>query len=129
MFKFFRPKKEEIKENRAYTRAKVYYLVKIQKPGESREKMVLTSLKNLSAGGACIKLQESLPVSSTLCLSINYPGSDKPVFAVGKIDWVRKLDKDKGYEAGLSFIEIEDAMRQEIARNIDFATKKLKELE
>lgn len=126
MFKFLGFKKEAGKEKRVHARGKVFYLAKIQVPSISGEKKVLTSLKDLSANGVCVKLQEALPVSSILRLYINYPSSDKPYVIVCKIAWVRKHDKSKGYEAGLNFVEIEDALRQEIIRNIDFITKKPK---
>ena len=118
------------KERRAYTRLDAYHLVKYRIIStaaiEQREQQaILSSAKDISAGGLRLRTKEDLPVSTVLQLSINCPliPQSKPYLA--KVVWARPLGKTKLYEIGVHFIDIDKNLQEEFQQNIAFVIKKL----
>ena len=111
-------------EKRKYPRLDVYNLVKYRPLSKAEAQLVLNSTKNISAGGVCVETNEYLAVSTVLQLYINIPQSSQPIPALAKVAWIKKTGKPNKFEVGLQFIEIEETLRQSLAKRIDYAHKK-----
>ncbi|HNX82455.1 MAG TPA: PilZ domain-containing protein [Candidatus Omnitrophota bacterium] len=124
--------RNEIK--REFIRLKAYHLVKyrlLTEKGASSER-VLASIKDIGAGGVCLKVEEYLPVATLLEVDINFPQINTSLSALVKIVWVKQIKRTKRYEIGAQFVEIKTGMKELIdqkVKNVHFLTKHASVLE
>jgi len=76
--------------------------------------------KNISGGGICLIMDEIINIGDTLNLKINLP-TLKIIHSKGKVVWVEGFEivggrREKKYEAGIEFIDINDKDREEIKK-------------
>lgn len=116
----------EKKQRRRYLRLNAYHLVKYRLISSSRkdESLLLSSIKNIGGGGACLHVEEYLPPLSVVQLHINFPGLSRPVPCLAKVMWIKRIGKSNRYKVGLQFLEIEEALRAEIIKHIGLAISK-----
>jgi c-di-GMP-binding flagellar brake protein YcgR len=117
------------KEGRKSYRLKAYHLVKytLVFGGQELGKPVLGAIKDISAGGACLRAEEEIPVATTLKLEINLPGIPEPVTALAKVVWTRQIGQAMRYEIGTQFLEIDEHMRKVIEENTTFVRLRVEE--
>lgn len=115
------------KEKRLFIRLTVYHLTKYKPLSGTRQisTPVLASLKNISAGGACLRTQEYLPISSLLELRINFPTFEHPLSCLAKVVWIKKIGRPGHYELGVQFQDLDVATRKAIDEGIKFVKQKL----
>lgn len=115
------------KEKREFIRLKAYHLAKYRplSPGSRQAEPILASLKDISAGGVCLKTELPLDLSTTLELKINFPPLNNPVSCLAKVVWVKKTGKPPCYEAGLQFVDLDQQTRKAIDAGIKFVKDKL----
>lgn len=65
-----------------------------------------TITRNLSEGGVCFKSNEFVSLACRLVLEISLPNATKPVKAISKVAWIRKVPSSDQYELGNQFLEI-----------------------
>jgi c-di-GMP-binding flagellar brake protein YcgR len=61
---------------------------------------------NISEGGVCFKSKEFISLACRLVVEISLPNMDKPIKAISKIAWIKKLPSTDQYELGNQFLEI-----------------------
>ena len=61
---------------------------------------------NISAGGIRFKTNEFISLACRLVVEINLPTIPKPIKAISKVAWIRKLPVGEQYELGNQFLEI-----------------------
>jgi c-di-GMP-binding flagellar brake protein YcgR len=110
---------ENVQEKRKHKRLKAYHLVKYRPAFAPKDKLILSSIKNISAGGVCMEAKEKLRVGEFVQLYINFPWLSSPVPALAKVVWLRKPGRQEKYEYGLEFSEIEDIIRKDIHERIE----------
>jgi len=101
------------KDRRTFIRITAYHLAKYKVSPEagSHAVPVLTFLRDIGAGGVRLKTNERLQLLSILQLKINFPSLRDPVFTLAKVVWIKQTGKNKDYEVGLQFVEIDDLVR------------------
>jgi c-di-GMP-binding flagellar brake protein YcgR len=62
--------------------------------------------RNLSEGGVCFKSNEFVSLACRLVVEISLPNMMKPVKAISKVAWIRKVPSTDQYELGNQFLEI-----------------------
>jgi len=83
-----------------------------------------TVCKNISVGGLCFPVMESLKQDSLLDIEINIRGIKKNIKSQGRVAWSKKReDKRYPYVVGFEFTEIEDSERDFI---LHYVWEKLK---
>lgn len=115
------------REQRQFIRLKAYHLAKYRplSPESRQAEPILVSLKDISAGGVCLRTEIPLPVSSLMELKINFPPFDNPVSCLARVVWVKKFGKLPRYEAGLQFSDLSEEARKAIDQGIKFTKGKL----
>jgi len=63
-------------------------------------------ISDISAGGVRFITDEFLALTARMVVDINLPVPDRPVSAVSKIAWIRKLPNGDKYEIGNQFLEM-----------------------
>ncbi|TRZ95516.1 PilZ domain-containing protein [bacterium] len=119
----------KIQNKRSFIRLSAYHIVKYKPLStENQEAIpVFATIKDIGAGGVCLRTEEYLPVSSTIELKINFPFRATPIFTIAKVVWIKKRDQGRHYEVGAQFMEIEDSARRLIDQHLKYALKNIKE--
>lgn len=65
-----------------------------------------TFSKNLSEGGVRFRSDRFISLACRLVVELNIPALEKPVRAISKIAWIKKLPAGEDYEVGNQFLEI-----------------------
>ncbi len=74
-------------------------------------------LKNISEGGVCFSTREFMSLACRLVLNINLPNNSKPIKAISKVAWIKRMPAGDQYEMGNQFLEIAREDREQI---VDF---------
>jgi c-di-GMP-binding flagellar brake protein YcgR len=94
-------------EKRKYPRVKTHVPVRIRKlkdPGAWEGESSIT--KNLSTGGIRFRTAEFISMACRLILELDIPMFTKPVKAISKVAWIRKMPSGDDYEVGNQFLEM-----------------------
>lgn len=62
--------------------------------------------RNISEGGVCFESSEFISLACRLVLEINLPTLPKPIKAISKVAWIRKLPTNDLYELGNQFLDM-----------------------
>lgn len=62
--------------------------------------------RDLSEGGVCFKSSEFISLACRLVVEINLPTIHRPIKAISKVAWIRKLPAGDSYELGNQFLEM-----------------------
>jgi len=106
----------KLQERRAFIRLQAYHCVKYRILSEvsvdQNKELTIASIKDIGAGGVCIKTEERLPIGALIELKINFPRIVTSIYAIARVVWVKQLDKLRRYEIGMQFTKIEDTLRK-----------------
>ncbi len=114
----------EKKDKRKAFRLNAYHLVKYKLFPRGEWQSALASIKDISSGGVRLKAGEKIDKGKIVELLINFPQISQSLACSGKVVWVKKLGNVHRYEMGLEFVGINDLLRQEINRRIDFVRRR-----
>jgi len=109
---------KKIKEKRKAPRLNVHHLVKYRLIDAPDKKLTLASIKDISAVGARMFVNEKLPVTSQIQVYIIFPWLNDAVPILAKIAWVNRQGWRKKFECGLEFIDLDDKIRKDIHERI-----------
>ncbi|MDP2913254.1 MAG: PilZ domain-containing protein [Candidatus Omnitrophota bacterium] len=93
-------------EKRRFTRVKVGVPLQYKNLKKSLDISSGALTRNLSEGGVCFKTTEFISLACRLVVEITIPTSVKPIKAISKIAWIRKLPAGNQYELGNQFLEM-----------------------
>ncbi|MDO8525349.1 MAG: PilZ domain-containing protein [Candidatus Omnitrophota bacterium] len=71
-------------------------------------------LRNISEGGICFNSKDFMSLACRLVLNINLPNDARPIKAISKVAWIRRLPFGEQYELGSQFLEISKEDRTHI---------------
>ncbi len=75
---------------------------------------------NISEGGVCFKSNEFISLACRLVVHITLPTVPKPIKAISKVAWIRKVPLSEQYELGNQFLNIAKEDKDHIT---EFVTK------
>jgi len=78
--------------------------------------------RNIGEGGICFQSNEFMSLACRLVVEITLPNVPKPIKAISKIAWVRRLPSSDMYELGNQFLEM---AKEDRAHVVDFISKVL----
>lgn len=111
---------KKVEERRQHGRIHTYHLVKYKvMSGGAEAQPILASLADIGGGGICLRSQEALQVGALVQVSINLPQFPHPVTSTAKVVWAKKIKNTETFEAGLQFVDIEDAIRNQITGRVE----------
>ena len=81
-----------------------------------------TMTKNVSEGGVRFRANRFISLACHLLVEMKLPSLAKPIKAVSKVAWIKKLGTDNDYEIGNHFLalsnEDEEALSKYVKENI-----------
>ena len=102
-----------IEERRRWPRLRVYSPVKYRFLKEERFQCCITC--DISEGGAGLLLDNPLPRGTCLYFQIKLHDMPHPASGIARVVWASKDAFSEKYRAGLEFLEISGASRNEIS--------------
>jgi len=100
-------KVNETLEKRKYPRVKTYIPVRVRKLKDGMVAEGESSItKNLSTGGIRFRTAEFISMACRLILELDIPMFTRPVKAISKVAWIRKMPTGNDYEVGNHFLDM-----------------------
>lgn len=62
--------------------------------------------RNIGEGGVCFRTSKFISLACRLVVEVSLPNSPKPIKAISKVAWIRKVPSSDQYEMGNQFLEI-----------------------
>ena len=78
-----------------------------------------TITKNLSEGGVRFRASEFVAMACRLILELDMPQFDRPIKAISKVAWIRKVASGDDYEIGNQFLEISKEDKKHVSEYIE----------
>lgn len=76
--------------------------------------------RNLSEGGVRFNTDKFVSLACRMVIELNIPSSPKPIRAISKVAWIKKLSVGEDFEIGNQFLDMSREDRSMIA---DYVTK------
>ena len=93
-------------EQRRFPRVDSRFPLKYKDLKESGRDFRGTISKNLSEGGVRFRIDRFISLACRLVVELNVPALEKPIRAISKVAWIKKLPAGDDYEVGNQFLEI-----------------------
>jgi len=77
---------------------------------------------NLSEGGVCFMTKEFISLACRLVVEITLPTLPKPIKAISKIAWIKKIPTDNQYMLGNQFLEMTKEDRAHVMNFVNNST-------
>ena len=108
--------KEKRRHHRVRTRLPLQFK-DIQRPIEAYSG---TLTKCLSEGGTRFTSTEFLSVFTRLLIEISVPSFSRPIKAISKVSWIRKVPYSNQYDVGVKFLDMTEEDKKQLS---DFISK------
>ena len=95
-----------INEKRKFPRIESRFPLKYKDLRRMGEEYRGTVSKNVSEGGIRFRSDRFISLACRLVVELSLPSITKPIRAVSKITWIKKLPAGDDYEVGNQFLEI-----------------------
>jgi len=102
-------------ERRRHKRSDVVASVQYKNLKKSGEPSLGSVSRNLSEGGVCFKSNAFISLACRMVLEITLPTLPKPIKAISKVAWIKKIPAGDQYELGNQFLEMTKEDRIHIA--------------
>ena len=95
-----------VEDQRRYKRVESVLPVQFKNLRKTADAASDTVSHNLSEGGVCFMTKEFISLACRLVVEINLPTLPKPIKAISKIAWIRKIPTNNQYMLGNQFLEM-----------------------
>lgn len=112
-----------VEEKRKFKRVDSSLQVQFKNLRQPGEFPIGSLTKNVSEGGVCFKSNRFISLACRLVLEISVPNSPRPVKAISKVAWIRKVPSSDQYELGNQFLEITKDDKSHILNFVNEALK------
>ncbi len=106
-------------EKRRFTRASLNAPVQYKNFRGVTEVPSMSITRNLSEGGVCFQTSKFISLACRLVVEIYIPTLPKPIKAISKVAWIRKIPSTDLYELGNHFLEITKEDKSSILKFIN----------
>ncbi|MDD5680814.1 MAG: PilZ domain-containing protein [Candidatus Omnitrophica bacterium] len=96
----------ETDEKRKYKRVNSTIPLQYKKLRQLSEGTVGAITQNVGEGGVRFIANEFLPLASRLVVEVFLPAQPRPIKAISKVAWIRKIPAADQYEVGNQFLEV-----------------------
>ena len=105
----------QFQEKRKFNRVSSVVPLQYKKLKELSEGTIGAITRDVSEGGTRFIANEFLPLATRLVVELFLPAQPKPIKAISKVAWIRKLPSGDQYEIGNQFLEVGKNDRGELA--------------
>jgi len=112
--------REVAEDRRRYSRTEISIPLKYKNLRNVGKPPLGSLTKDISEGGVRFKTNEFISLACRLVVEISLPANPKPVKAISKVAWIKKIPAGDYYELGNQFLEI---TKEDRSRIIDFVSR------
>ncbi|MBN1871644.1 MAG: PilZ domain-containing protein [Candidatus Omnitrophica bacterium] len=105
-------------ERRKSTRVSSVVPLQYKKLKELSEGTIGAITRDVSEGGTMFIANEFLPLATRLVVELFLPAQPKPIKAISKVAWIRKMPGGDQYEIGNQFLEVGRSDKNELSNFI-----------
>jgi len=99
-------KPADMMERRRYQRVESDLPLQYKNLRKIGETSIGATSKDIGEGGVRFKANEFISLACRLVVEITLPTVDKPIKAISKVAWIRKIPTSDQYELGNQFLEM-----------------------
>lgn len=114
---------DNVQEKRRHKRIDSALSVRYRNLRKNENPIVGGLTKNISEGGICFNSGEFISLACRMIVEITLPTTPKPVRAISKVAWIRKLPMGDQYQLGNQFLEITKDDRERISQFVNQVSK------
>lgn len=111
-----------VQEKRRFKRVGASLSVEYRDLKKSAEVPKGSLSRNISEGGICFNSKEFMSLACRLVVNIALPNANKPIKAISKVAWIRRIPSTNLYELGNQFLEIAKEDKAHIADFVNRTT-------
>ncbi|MEI6863355.1 MAG: PilZ domain-containing protein [Candidatus Omnitrophota bacterium] len=111
-----------VEDNRRYKRVESVLPVQFRNLRKVTDSVSGTLSHNLSEGGVCFMTKEFISLACRLVVEITLPTLPKPIKAISKIAWIKKIPTDNQYMLGNQFLEMTKEDRAHVMNFVNNST-------
>jgi c-di-GMP-binding flagellar brake protein YcgR len=104
-----------IKEKRKYSRINARLPLQFKDIQRPIEAYAGSLTKDISEGGIRFVSNEFLSIFTRLLLEISIPSFSRPIKAISKVAWIRKVPRSSQYNVGLKFMDMTEEDSKHLA--------------
>jgi len=108
-----------MRNKRQFLRLMAHHLLKYRLIGEDSREGALSFVRNISAGGVLFHSSEYIKPGSILELTINFPPPAESIKIMAKTLRVRELKTIGGFDVAVQFLNLDEATKKFIDRNVE----------
>jgi len=97
---------KETSERRRFTRVSTIMPLQYRKLKELSEGTIGAITRDVSEGGTRFVANEFLPLATRLVVELFLPAQPRPIKAISKVAWIRKVPLGNQYEVGNQFLDV-----------------------
>ena len=112
-----------VEEKRRYKRIDSALSVRYRNLRKIENPITESLTRNVSEGGVCFNSGEFISLACRMIVEITLPTTPKPIKAISKVAWIRKLPMGDQYQIGNQFLEITKDDRERITQFVSQVSK------
>jgi c-di-GMP-binding flagellar brake protein YcgR len=113
----------KVDERRRYRRIDSALSVRYRNLRKNENPTIESLSKNIGEGGVCFNSGEFISLACRMIVEITLPTTPKPIKAISKVAWIRKIPAGDSYQIGNQFLEITKDDRDRISQFINQVVK------
>jgi len=107
-------------EKRRYQRVECNFPLQYKNLRQSSDRLTGSLTRNIGEGGVAFQSSEFISLACRLVVEISLPTISRPIKAISKIAWIKKIPASDQYELGNQFLEMS---KEDRAHILDFVNK------
>jgi c-di-GMP-binding flagellar brake protein YcgR len=108
----------EVPDRRRFTRVKSTLALQYKKLKEFSEGTIGAITRDVGEGGTMFISNEFLPLATRLVVELFLPAQPRPVKAISKVAWIRKVPSGDQYEVGNQFLDVGREDKSQLAEYV-----------
>lgn len=112
-----------VEEKRRFKRVDSALSVRYRNLRKNQNPILESLSKNIGEGGVCFNSNEFISLACRMIVEITLPTTPKPIRAISKVAWIRKLPTSESYQIGNQFLEITKEDKENISHFINQVVK------
>ena len=113
----------DLSEKRKFPRVDVRVPLQYKELHGSAKSAKGSLTKNVSAGGVKLQTDKFISMACRLVVEMNIPTGSKPIKAISKVAWIKKLPFGDNYEVGNQFLDMTKDDKKAITNYVEETEK------
>lgn len=96
----------KIEDKRRFKRVEGNFPLQYKNLRKTGDPAIEATTRNISEGGVCFNSKEFISLACRMVVEIALPTSPKPIKAITKVAWIKRVPSGEHYELGNQFLDM-----------------------